>query len=83
MESSQAAKYCEFENIDKMDITRTAPYHPREFDISVLRTNPRDHDQVRSWLLRTISATSSTLGDVQLLLLDAILEISSILDIDT
>lgn len=83
MESSKAAKCCEFENVDKMDIIRTASYHRREFDMDVLATNPRDHDQIRSSLLQTIPATSSTLGDVELLPLEIILEICSLLDIQS
>lgn len=78
MESSKAPKYCKSKNVDKLDIVRIASYHQREYDISVLRT---DHDQVRSWLLRTISASSPTLGDVEPSPLEAILEICSILDI--
>lgn len=66
-----------------MDIIRTTSYHRREFDIDVLTTNPLDHDQIRSSLLQTISATSSTLGDVELLLLEVIPDICSLLDIQS
>lgn len=83
MESNTAGKCCEFENVDKMDIIRTASYHRHNFGISVLRANPRDLDQVQSSLLQTISTTSSTVGDVELLPLDAILEICSLFDIQS
>lgn len=83
MESIKPVKCCELENIDKMDIIRTASYHRRGFDVSVLRKTPRDHDQVRSSLLQTIPTTSLTLGEIKFLPLDVILDIFSLLDIQS
>src|SRR3954451_23515502 len=66
---------------ENWEFIRIASYHRRDFDLAVVRTNPYDHDQVRSSLLRTIPATSSTLGNLQFLPLEIVYEICFLLDI--
>ncbi|KAJ9486757.1 hypothetical protein VN97_g6576 [Penicillium thymicola] len=65
----------------EMEVIRVTSYHRRDFDLAVARTNPDDHNQIRSSLLRTIRATSPTLGNLQSLPLEIIYEICYLLDI--
>ena len=61
MESGKAAApLSETENLDSIEIIRVALYHRRVFDLAVARTNPRDHEKVRSSLLRPIPETKYT-----------------------
>lgn len=82
MESGKAAaSLYESEKLHESEIIRIASYHRRDFDLAVVRTNPRDHEKVRSSLLRTIPATSSKLGNLQSLPLEIVYEICLLLDI--
>ncbi|QQK42942.1 Cyclin-like F-box [Penicillium digitatum] len=82
MESGKAAASpYECEKVHEIDIISIASYHRRDFDLAVARTNRRDHEKVRSSLLRTISTTSSTLGNLQSLPLEIVYEICFLLDI--
>nr|XP_003188766.1 hypothetical protein ANI_1_2526074 [Aspergillus niger CBS 513.88] len=84
MESGKvAASPCEFERAPGMEILRVCSYHRHDFDLAVARTNSRDHDQVRSSLLRSINATSSGLGHLQILPLEIVYEICFLLDIQS
>ncbi|CRL27481.1 Cyclin-like F-box [Penicillium camemberti] len=69
--------------MSEMEIIRATSYHRRDFDLAVTRTNPDDHNRVRSSLLRTARATSSTstLGNLQSLPLEIIYKICYLLDI--
>lgn len=53
------------ESVNKLEILRIASYHQRYFDLAVIRTDPHGHEKVRSSLLRTIPATSPTVGNLQ------------------
>ncbi|KAL4941714.1 hypothetical protein BDV06DRAFT_212422 [Aspergillus oleicola] len=84
MESDNAAASpYEPEKEAEMEVIRVTSYHRRDFDLAVARTNPRQHDQVRRSLLRTINATSSTLGNLQILPLEIVYEICFLLDIQS
>ncbi|PYH92795.1 hypothetical protein BO71DRAFT_382860 [Aspergillus ellipticus CBS 707.79] len=84
MESGKiAASPCKFERAFEMEILRVCSYHRRDFDLAVTGTNSRDHDQVRSSLLRSINTTSSGLGRFQILPLEIVYEICFLLDIQS
>lgn len=57
-----AAPLSETEHLDKkkIEIIRVTSYNRRDFDLAVARTNLRDHEKVRSSLLRPISETKYT-----------------------
>ncbi|OOF92495.1 hypothetical protein ASPCADRAFT_55460 [Aspergillus carbonarius ITEM 5010] len=78
-----AASPYEYEGAPEMEIIRVGSYHRRDFDLAVARTNSRDHDQVRSWLLRSINAIPSRLGNLQILPFEIIYEICFLLDIQS
>lgn len=63
----------------EMEVIRATSYHRRDFDLAVAKTNPRHHDQGAP--LRTINATSSTLGSLQILPLEVVYELCFLLDI--
>jgi hypothetical protein len=82
MESDKtAAPPHESEKAREMEIVRIASYHRLDSYLAVVTTNPRDHDQMRSSLLRTIPATASTFGDLESLPPEVVFEICSMLDI--
>ncbi|KAE8355912.1 hypothetical protein BDV28DRAFT_128094 [Aspergillus coremiiformis] len=62
---------------------RAASYHRRDFDLAVIKTNPSDHEQVRSSMLRTTGAPSVNLGRLECLPLEIIFEICLLLDLES
>lgn len=69
------------ESVNKLEILRIASYHQRDFDLAVIRTDLHGHEKVRSSLLRTIPATSPTVGNLQSLPLEIVYEMCSLLDV--
>jgi hypothetical protein len=65
----------------EMGIIRVTSYHRCDFDLAVARTNPHDHNQVRSSLLRTIHTTSLTLGSLQPLPLKILYKVYYLFDV--
>ncbi|PYH40068.1 F-box protein [Aspergillus saccharolyticus JOP 1030-1] len=69
------------DDVPVKDVVRIASYHRRDFDLAVVRTNPSDHDQIRSSLLSPNHATTSTLGQLDILPTELAHEICLYLDI--
>ncbi|PIG79057.1 hypothetical protein AARAC_008065 [Aspergillus arachidicola] len=69
------------ESKDDDDILRVASYHRRDFDLAVIRINPRELEQIRNSLLRVDRPASTNLGDLDVLPLEILHEIFSSLDI--
>jgi len=50
MESGETAAPSDMaESVNKLEIIRIASYHRRDFDLAVVRTDPRNHEKVRSF----------------------------------
>ncbi|GKZ32522.1 hypothetical protein AbraIFM66950_001991 [Aspergillus brasiliensis] len=73
----------QFKNIPEDEFIQLTSYHRRDFDLAVIRINPRDHKHVRKSLTQTLEAPSSSLGQLDILHLELIHEICVHLDIES
>lgn len=74
----------QFDRSKGKNVARVAAYHRRDYDLAVIRINPRDHENIRHSISQPFDRASSvTLGKLQLLPLEVLHEMLLLLDIHT
>lgn len=62
-------------------IIRVASYHRKDFDLAVIKINPRDHERIRTSLAQPARVPATNLGRLGVLPLEMLHEICQLLDI--